>query len=129
MPEFSTPVSQKNFFKGDKVQLKWNQRGTELIVLAQTEVDKTGKSYYGETTLYLLSVNGGSDSRIDLGTLRPSLSVVGDYRLTFFGRKGWADPRRDVVAELEGIRRRIRIYACKNDTVRHSRPSYTQLCA
>ncbi|KAL8836755.1 MAG: hypothetical protein Q9170_002784 [Blastenia crenularia] len=67
VPEFSTPVSQKNFFKGDKVQLKWNKEGTELIVLAQTEVDRSGKSYYGETTLYLLSVNGGFDSRIELG--------------------------------------------------------------
>ena len=60
-------MSQKNFFKGDKVQLKWNDHGTSLVVLAQTEVDKTGKSYYGETTLYLLSANGGFDSRIDLG--------------------------------------------------------------
>jgi translation initiation factor 2A len=59
-------VSQKTFFKGDKVQLKWNQLGTTLIVLAQTEVDKTGKSYYGETTLYVLSANGGFDSRITL---------------------------------------------------------------
>ncbi|KAK5456871.1 hypothetical protein LTS15_004651 [Exophiala xenobiotica] len=66
VPNFTTPVSQKNFFKGDKVQLKWNDNGTSLIVLAQTEVDKTGKSYYGETTLYLLSANGGFDSRIDL---------------------------------------------------------------
>jgi translation initiation factor 2A len=40
-----------------------------LVVLAQTEVDKTGKSYYGETTLYLLSASGGFDSRIDLGKL------------------------------------------------------------
>ncbi|KKY25058.1 putative eukaryotic translation initiation factor subunit [Phaeomoniella chlamydospora] len=60
------PVSQKSFFKGDKVQLKWNEDGSSLIVLAQTDVDKTGKSYYGETTLYLLSANGGFDSRIDL---------------------------------------------------------------
>ena len=67
VPHFETPVSQKNFFKGDKVQLKWNGDGTGLIVLAQTEVDKSGKSYYGETTLYLLSVNGGIDSRIHLG--------------------------------------------------------------
>ncbi|KIW15061.1 hypothetical protein PV08_07848 [Exophiala spinifera] len=66
VPNFTAPVSQKNFFKGDKVQLKWNDNGTSLIVLAQTEVDKTGKSYYGETTLYLLSANGGFDSRIDL---------------------------------------------------------------
>lgn len=67
VPNFDAPVSQKNFFKGDKVQLKWNDVGTQLIVLAQTEVDKTGKSYYGETTLYLLSANGAFDSRIDLG--------------------------------------------------------------
>ena len=67
MPNFSAAVSQKTFFKGDKVQLKWNQDGTSLIVLAQTETDKTGKSYYGETTLYLMSANGGFDSRIDLG--------------------------------------------------------------
>ena len=67
VPNFDAPVSQKNFFKGDKVQLKWNDLGTQLIVLAQTEVDKTGKSYYGETTLYLLSASGGFDSRIDLG--------------------------------------------------------------
>lgn len=67
VPEFTTPASQKNFFKGDKVQLNWNDNGTSLIVLAQTEVDKTGKSYYGETTLYLLSASGGFDSRIDLG--------------------------------------------------------------
>lgn len=37
-----------------------------MIVLAQTEVDKTGKSYYGETTLYVLSANGGFDSRVTL---------------------------------------------------------------
>ena len=67
VPHFETPASQKNFFKGDKVQLKWNDQGTSLIVLAQTEVDKTGKSYYGETVMYIMSANGGFDSRIDLG--------------------------------------------------------------
>jgi translation initiation factor 2A len=67
VPQFGAPVSQKSFFKGDKVQLKWNSNGTTLLVLAQTEVDRSGKSYYGETTLYLLSANGGFDSRVDLG--------------------------------------------------------------
>lgn len=67
VPKFDAPASQKTFFKGDKVQLKWNDDGTSLLVLAQTEVDKSNKSYYGETTLYLLSANGGFDSRIDLG--------------------------------------------------------------
>ncbi|KAK4611940.1 Eukaryotic translation initiation factor 2A [Fulvia fulva] len=66
VPDFNTIVSQKTFFKGDKVQLKWNQEGTSLIVLAQTEVDKSNKSYYGETNMYILSANGGFDSRITL---------------------------------------------------------------
>ncbi|KAI0114584.1 translation initiation factor eIF-2A [Hypoxylon sp. NC0597] len=66
VPQFTTPISQKTFFKGDKVQLKWNSLGTSLIVLAQTEVDKSNKSYYGETTLYLLSANGSLDARISL---------------------------------------------------------------
>lgn len=67
MPQFGAPVSQKNFFKGDKVQMKWNSQGTTLIVLAHTDVDRSGKSYYGETTLYLLSSSGGFDSRVELG--------------------------------------------------------------
>ncbi|TKA78978.1 hypothetical protein B0A55_02556 [Friedmanniomyces simplex] len=66
VPQFAAPVSQKTFFKGDKVQLKWNQEGTSVIVLAQTEVDKSNKSYYGETNMYILSANGGFDSRIQL---------------------------------------------------------------
>jgi translation initiation factor 2A len=66
VPQFASPVSQKTFFKGDKVQLKWNLEGSSLIVLAQTEVDKSNKSYYGETNLYILSASGGFDSRITL---------------------------------------------------------------
>jgi translation initiation factor 2A len=66
VPQFTQPMSQKTFFKGDKVQLKWNQLGTSVIVLAQTEVDKTNKSYYGETNMYILSANGTFDSRIQL---------------------------------------------------------------
>jgi translation initiation factor 2A len=84
VPEFTTPVSQKNFFKGDKVQLKWNDNGTSLIVLAQTEVDKTGKNYYGETTLYLLSANGGFDSRIDLDKEGPVHDVAWSPKSTSF---------------------------------------------
>lgn len=67
VPQFDAPVSQKTFFKGDKVQLKWNQLGTSVIVLAQTDVDKSNRSYYGETNMYILSADGGFDSRITLG--------------------------------------------------------------
>lgn len=66
VPLFNSPISQKTFFKGDKVQLKWNKQGSSLLVLAQTEVDRSGKSYYGETTLYLLSTTGAFDARVSL---------------------------------------------------------------
>jgi translation initiation factor 2A len=68
VPSFAAPVSQKTFFKGDKVQMKWNQLGTGVIVLAQTEVDKSNKNYYGESTMFLLTTSG-FDSRITLGML------------------------------------------------------------
>ncbi|KAL8759961.1 MAG: hypothetical protein Q9199_000429 [Rusavskia elegans] len=85
VPQFDGPVSQKNFFKGDKVQLKWNNEGTTLIVLAQTEVDESGKSYYGETTLYLLSANGGFDSRIELDKDGPIHDVTWSPNSKEFG--------------------------------------------
>jgi translation initiation factor 2A len=44
---FNTPLAQKTFYKADKIQMKWNDLGTNLLVLTQTDVDKTNKSYYG----------------------------------------------------------------------------------
>jgi len=66
VPQFTNPISQKTFFKGDKVALNWNGLGTSLIALAQTEVDKSNKNYYGESNLHLLSANGSFDARITL---------------------------------------------------------------
>ncbi|KXX82421.1 Eukaryotic translation initiation factor 2A [Madurella mycetomatis] len=85
VPQFNTPISQKTFFKGDKVQLKWNGLGTSLIVLAQTEVDKSNKSYYGETTMYLLSANGSVDARITLDKEGPIHDVAWSPNSKEFG--------------------------------------------
>ena len=64
------------------MQLKWNNSGTSLIVLAQTDVDRTNKSYYGETTMYILSANGGFDSRIQLGKYyHPGSKIVADAKI------------------------------------------------
>ena len=89
VPKFDSAISQKTFFKGDKVQMKWNDHGTALIVLAQTEVDKTGRSYYGETTLYLLSASGGFDSRIDLGE---SVLLLQYFAILTIFRQGRPNP-------------------------------------
>ena len=75
VPHFDAALSQKTFFKGDKVQFKWNELGSSVIVLAQTDVDKSNKSYYGETNMYILSASGGFDSRIHLGELRLLVST------------------------------------------------------
>ncbi|TLS24603.1 hypothetical protein PpBr36_08296 [Pyricularia pennisetigena] len=85
VPQFTAPVSQKTFFKGDKVQLKWNALGSAIIVLAQTDVDKSNKSYYGETTLYLLSVNGSFDARISLDKEGPIHDVAWSPNSKEFG--------------------------------------------
>ena len=44
---FNNTLAHKTFFKADKIQMKWNALGTSLLVLTQTDVDKTNKSYYG----------------------------------------------------------------------------------
>lgn len=95
VPNFEVPVSQKTFFKGDKVQLKWNATGTSLIVLAQTDVDKSNRSYYGETNMYILSSNGTFDSRIDLGELHQWLTA--SPLLIIYCRQGRPYSRRDLV--------------------------------
>ncbi|GAA5951776.1 hypothetical protein JCM21900_001071 [Sporobolomyces salmonicolor] len=62
----ASPSCSKTFYKADKVQMKWNKTGTNLLFLTQTEVDKTGKSYYGETNLYLMNTSGQFDCRVTL---------------------------------------------------------------
>ncbi|PWN51564.1 translation initiation factor eIF-2A [Violaceomyces palustris] len=60
------PVSQKTFFKADKIQMKWNKAGSGLLFMTSTDHDKTGKSYYGETNLYMMSSRGDFDCRVGL---------------------------------------------------------------
>ncbi|KAG8861249.1 hypothetical protein FRB96_003199 [Tulasnella sp. 330] len=62
----AAPSCSKTFFKADKAVIKWNNLGTQVLVLTSTEVDKTGKNYYGETNLYLLSSAGNFDCRVTL---------------------------------------------------------------
>ncbi|KAK9760361.1 hypothetical protein K7432_015690 [Basidiobolus ranarum] len=73
---FNASLAQKTFFKADKVQFMWNNLGTNLLVLTQTEVDKTGKSYYGETNLYFMSVAGNYDCRVALDKEGPIHDVA-----------------------------------------------------
>lgn len=69
-PNFELPVANKSFFKADQVNVLWNRQGTACLVSTQTEVDSTGKSYYGETNLYFLSVKDGVSTHVQLGAWR-----------------------------------------------------------
>lgn len=60
------PLVQKTFFKADRCQFRWSPNGRNLLALTSTEVDATGKSYYGESNLYFLSSDGKFESRVDL---------------------------------------------------------------
>lgn len=62
----SPPTCQKSFYKADRSQIKWNTLGTQVLLLTQTEVDNSNKSYYGETGMYLLSAAGNFDCRVTL---------------------------------------------------------------
>jgi translation initiation factor 2A len=59
-------LAQKTFFKADRCQFRWSPNGRNLLALISTEVDKTGKSYYGESNLYFLAADGKFDCRVDL---------------------------------------------------------------
>ncbi|EPY50467.1 translation initiation factor eIF2A [Schizosaccharomyces cryophilus OY26] len=85
IPNFTRPLSQKTFFKADKVQFKWNALGTSLLVLTQTDVDKSNKNYYGETNLYLLGITGQFDCRVDLDREGPIHDVAWNSNSKEFG--------------------------------------------
>ncbi|XP_011505945.1 PREDICTED: eukaryotic translation initiation factor 2A [Ceratosolen solmsi marchali] len=52
------PVANKSFFQDDRVDFYWNNQGTSVLLLASTEVDNTGASYYGKQTLHYLDTKG-----------------------------------------------------------------------
>jgi len=85
VPDFANHTTTKSFFKADKVTLSWNKLGTSVLVLTQTEVDKTGKSYYGETNLYLMTPAQGFDCRVSLDKDGPIHDVAWSPNSLEFG--------------------------------------------
>ncbi|OLL22822.1 Eukaryotic translation initiation factor 2A [Neolecta irregularis DAH-3] len=85
VPQFASSISQKTFFKADKVKFMWNHLGTSLLVLTQTDVDTTNKSYYGESNLYLLGIAGQYDCRVVLDKEGPIHDVSWSTNSKEFG--------------------------------------------
>ncbi|KAJ2368123.1 hypothetical protein H4S01_001767 [Coemansia sp. RSA 2610] len=73
---FARPTASKTFFKAEKVDFYWHRLGTSLLVLTQTDVDNTGRSYYGESSLYFLAAAGTFDCRVVLDREGPIHDVA-----------------------------------------------------
>jgi translation initiation factor 2A len=106
-----THTAQKTFFKSDRVQVKWNAHGTMLLCMTHTDVDKTNKSYYGETGMYLISAAGNYDARVVLGE-----SPMRPFRVSSDSspRQGRPYPRLYLEPILEGIRYMLWLHARQN---------------
>ncbi|KAL8104429.1 hypothetical protein AgCh_028588 [Apium graveolens] len=74
----SEPVARRSFFRCSTVQLNWNHGSTGLLVLVQSDVDKTNQSYYGETKLNYLTTDGTHDGLVPL--LMPAVATVFDKK-------------------------------------------------
>lgn len=59
-------VARRSFYKSSSAQLLWNHGSTGLLVLAQSDVDKTNQSYYGETRLHFITSNGTYEGSVPL---------------------------------------------------------------
>jgi translation initiation factor 2A len=57
-PDFETTIASRSFFQADRIDMKWNHRGTAVLLTASQDIDKTGKSYYGKSILYYLDTKG-----------------------------------------------------------------------
>ncbi|KAL0895564.1 hypothetical protein ABMA27_011665 [Loxostege sticticalis] len=58
--EATQAVVSRSSFQADKASFHWNRRGTNVFVMTQTDVDKTGGSYYGKQSLSHGDVKGNS---------------------------------------------------------------------
>lgn len=59
-------VARRSFFKSNTAQLTWNKGSTGVLVLAQSDVDKTNQSYYGESRLHFLTSDGRNEGAVPL---------------------------------------------------------------
>lgn len=61
-PSLGNAIANKSFFKADNVTFMWSPRGDCLLFLCTSDVDKSGKSYYGEQKLNFMDATAGSSN-------------------------------------------------------------------
>jgi len=76
-------LANKSFFQADSVDFKWNSVGNTVLLLTQSEVDKTGGSYYGKQQLHYMSIKGDT-GMVALAKEGPIYSVEWSPNGNFF---------------------------------------------
>lgn len=75
----SQPLARSSFFRCSTVQLNWNRGSTGLLAVAQSDVDKTNQSYYGESKLNYLTTDGTHEGLVPLRKEGPVHDVQWSY--------------------------------------------------
>jgi len=68
-------IATKSFMTADRMEAKWSSDGKSVLLLTQSEVDKTGASYYGKTQLHYAD-GSGDTAMVQLGKEGPIYSVT-----------------------------------------------------
>ena len=81
-------LASKSFYKASEVSLMWSPKSDALLIHTHTEVDRSGKSYYGETGLFFMTL-AGKVSNVTLNKEGPihdvQWSPAGDEFAVVFG--------------------------------------------
>ena len=99
--DLERPSAQKQFYKADKICFLWNSNGRCLLAHTTTDVDKTNKSYYGESNLYLLHTNGSNAVRVDLDKEGPVHDVAWGSQTEFGVVYGYM-PAKTTLYDIQG---------------------------
>ncbi len=68
-------VASKSFFQSDRMDVEWSSCGRMALMLTQSEVDKTGGSYYGKQQLHFANAANGETAMVQLAKDGPIYSV------------------------------------------------------
>ncbi|KAJ3675395.1 hypothetical protein LUZ60_004437 [Juncus effusus] len=60
------PIARRSFFRCSSVVFQWSTTSYGVLVTAHADVDKTNQSYYGETKLYYLTLDGAHEGLVPL---------------------------------------------------------------
>lgn len=77
----SQSVARKSFFRCSSVQLNWSHDSTGLLIVVQSDVDKTNQSYYGETKLNYLTTDGTYEGLVPLRMCYLPYIFIHSYQL------------------------------------------------